>query len=380
MDSFDPGRGNRDANPAGQGQTGAGYQSGRNSAERGPGFTPGLAATNIEAWNSSLALFYWAQDQAERMARIWLDQGCISREQVPSAAGDVAIQQRQVRVGELTTACLTAGEGPPLVLLHGHGESSGSWRWVLPALARAHRVYAPDFPGSGGSAKPTAYAHPPAFYADFLADFLDALGLARAALVANSHGGLVALRLACAAPARVTALGLVDSSGLGREIHPALVGLTLPGYGEATTAWLKTPLGAAQWAWGLAALVLARPLLAPPEWLAQHYRLAQTPGHLEGTLACLRGELGLWGQREVFLDALPRLTMPTLVVWGAYDAVIPVSHASAAVERLPRGHLALIPDCGHVPHVERPDRFVAALSRFLAEHRDDTGRIVTSAG
>ncbi len=380
MDTLDPGRGNRDADPAGQGQIEARSQSGQSSAEPGPGFIPGLAAASIEAWNYNLALFSWAQDQAECMARIWLDQGGISREQARSTAGDVAIQQRQVRVGKLTAAYLTAGEGPPLVLLHGHGESSGSWRWVLPALARAHRVYAPDFPGSGGSAKPAAYAHPPAFYSDFLADFLDALGLERAALVANSHGGLVALRLACAVPARVTALVLVDSSGLGREIHPALVGLTLPGYGEAAMAWLKTPLGAAQWAWGLAALVLARPLLAPPEWLAQHYRLAQTPGHLEGTLACLRGELGLWGQREVFWDELLRLTMPTLVVWGAYDAVIPVSHASSAVERLPQGHLALIPDCGHVPHVERPDRFVAALGRFLAEHRGDTGRFVTSAG
>ncbi len=62
--------------------------------------------------------------------------------------------------------------------------------------------------------------------------------------------------------------------------------------------------------------------------------------------------------------------MPTLVRWGANDIVIPVHNARAAVARLPRGHLALIPDCGHLPRLERPERFVAAPGRFLAEHRD----------
>jgi pimeloyl-ACP methyl ester carboxylesterase len=69
---------------------------------------------------------------------------------------------------------------------------------VLPALARTHRVYAPDFPGAGQSAKPSVYSQPPSFYSGFVADFLDALGLERAALVGHSHGGLAALWLALA--------------------------------------------------------------------------------------------------------------------------------------------------------------------------------------
>ncbi len=285
-----------------------------------------------------------------------------------------AIEERRVTVGELPTHYLTGGEGPPVVLLHGHGESSASWRWVLPALARTHRVYAPDFPGAGESAKPSVYSQPPSFYSGFVAEFLDALGLERAALVGHSHGGVAALRLALAAPDRVTALCLVDSSGLGRVINPALVALTLPGYGDAAVAWLRTPLGAPQWVWMQASLSLACPLLAPPAWMAYQYRLAQTPGHLEGQLACLRGELDLVGQREVFLDELPSLEMPTLVVWGTNDAVIPGYQAMAAAARLKKGWLVWIPNCGHLAQVERPDRFVAALGPFLADHAGDTAK------
>jgi len=285
-----------------------------------------------------------------------------------------AIEERRVTVGELPTHYLTGGQGPPVVLLHGHGESSLSWHRVLPALARTHRVYAPDFPGAGQSAKPSVYSQPPSFYSGFVADFLDALGLERAALVANSHGGVAALRLALDAPDRVTALGLVDSSGLGRAINPALVALTLPGYGDAAVACLSTPLGAPQWVSMLAMLSFAYPLLAPPAWLAYQYRLAQTPGHLEGTLACLRGELDLVGQREVFLDELPRLEMPTLVVWGTNDMILPSCQARAAASRLKNGRLVSIPYCGHSPHMERPDRFVAALGPFLADHADYTAK------
>jgi 4,5:9,10-diseco-3-hydroxy-5,9,17-trioxoandrosta-1(10),2-diene-4-oate hydrolase len=153
----------------------------------------------------------------------------------------------------------------------------------------------------------------------------------------------------------VSALGLVSSTGLGRTISPALSLLTLPGYGESAIALCKTPVGARQRAWGRAALLFARPWLAPPAWLAEQYRLARTPGFLEATLAALRAQVGPGGQREVLLEELPALTMPILIVWGARDRE----------ER----HPAFIPDCGHLPHVERPDRFAEVLGRFLGETR-----------
>lgn len=141
------------------------------------------------------------------------------------------VEERRIEVDGLSTRYLEAGEGPPLVLLHALGESALNWRWVLPDLSRTHRVYAPDFPGFGGSGKPAA-DYSPDFFARFVAAFLDALGVGRAALAGNSLGGLVALRLALSDPQRVGSLALIDSAGLGREVTYALRLPTLPGYGE----------------------------------------------------------------------------------------------------------------------------------------------------
>jgi 4,5:9,10-diseco-3-hydroxy-5,9,17-trioxoandrosta-1(10),2-diene-4-oate hydrolase len=163
----------------------------------------------------------------------------------------------------------------------------------------------------------------------------------------------------------VAALALVDSAGLANSVSPLLSHLTLPWYGEAAITWCKTPLGAKQRAWSRAALLFAHPTQVPGAWLAEQERMALLPGFLEASLSSLRGQVSLLGQHEVLLDSLPQLKMPTLVVWGTSDLVFPKDQAQAAVSRLQQGHLALIPDCGHLPHVERPEPFTAALSQFL---------------
>ncbi len=276
----------------------------------------------------------------------------------------MSVDERNIDVGGLSVRYLTAGEGPPLVLLHALGESALDWRWVLPELAKTHRVYVPDLPGFGYSAKPSA-EYSPAFFTRFVGDYLDALGLERTALVGNSLGGLIALRLALAEPARVVALGLIDSAGLGREVTYALRLPTLPGYGEAAIAWGKTPLGAVQRAWFRVPLLFARPENVPAEWITEQTQIAQLPGFTEATVAALRAHVDLGGQREVLVDQLRHLPMPTLVVWGKRDRVFPYSQGKIAVSRLRQGFLELIPDCGHLPHIERPERFAAVLGEFL---------------
>jgi pimeloyl-ACP methyl ester carboxylesterase len=276
-------------------------------------------------------------------------------------------EEQNTEVEGLPTRYLTAGTtGPPLVLLHGVGDNAFDWRWVMPALASTHRVYAPDLPGSGGSAKPlTDYS--PAFFTRFVGAFLDALGVDRATVIGNSLGGLVGLRLALAEPERVTALGLVSSAGLGREVTYALRSMAVPGYGKLAVAWGKRRPGAAQRALGRAALVFARPRGAPRKWIKEQYRLARLPGFLEAQLATVRAQVGVKGQREVLVDRLAQLERPTMVVWGTRDRVIPYSHAKEAASRLQEGYLELIPECGHLPQVEQPERFVSGLRRFLSE-------------
>ncbi len=277
------------------------------------------------------------------------------------------VAERIIDVEGLPTRYLTAGKtGPPLVLLHGVGDNALNWQWVIPALAHSHRVYAPDLPGSGGSAKPNV-DHSPAFFTRFLSAFLATLGVDRAAMIGHSLGGLAALRMALSEPARVSALGLVASAGLGLEVTYALRLPTLPGYGESAIIWGKTPLGAFQRAWLRVPLLFAHPGRVPAEWITEQTRIAQLPGFLEAQVAILRAQVGLTGQREVLVDRLAHLEMPTIIIWGTRDRVVPYSQAQEAVARLKEGSLELIPDCGHLPHVEWPDRFAVILSRFLDE-------------
>ncbi len=154
----------------------------------------------------------------------------------------------------------------------------------------------------------------------------------RVALVGNSLGGLIALRLALEHGEHVAALGLVASVGLGVEVSPFLQLPTPAGVGEPAVLWAQTPAGAAH-------RVLAR--------------------------AALRAHVDRHGQRDVVTDELHRLAMPTLVVSGKRDRVIPIAHGHRAVAALPRGTLTVLPGCGHLPPVERPERFNAALQGFL---------------
>ena len=289
----------------------------------------------------------------------------------------MTIDEREVAVAGRPARYLVAGEGPPLLLLHGDGESAHDWRRVMPGLARTHRVFAPDLPGFGGSAGPPV-DYSPASYARFAAAFLDALGIARATVAGNSLGGLVALRLALAEPGRVSALVLADSAGLGRAVSPLISSLTWPVYGDLAIAWARTPLGARQRAWGRGALLFGRPQRIPGDWLAEQTQLARRPGFLEAALAALRATTGPTGQRDVVLDQLPSLTIPTLVVWGERDRVFPIEQAREAEARLPRGRLALLPDCGHLSPVECPDAFLAAVTEFLEAEMPAEGARVSA--
>lgn len=276
------------------------------------------------------------------------------------------MEEQTCSVLGLQTRLLCAGSGPALVLLHALGENATDWQWIVPTLAQKYRVYAPDLP-SVGPWRGADADYSPAFFGQFAAALLDTLDLDRATLVGNSLGGLTAMKLALGTPARVSSLVLVASGGLGRSISPALRSITPPGVGEASIAWGKTPLGAMQRAWGRAALLFAYPSRTPRPWIMEQYRLAQQPGFLQATLATLRVQVDLYGQREVLLDQLSHLRMPTLVVWGDHDRVVPQSQAQAAVERLPAGRLATMAGVGHLPHIEQPDEFVSLLDRFVAE-------------
>ena len=273
----------------------------------------------------------------------------------------------KVDIGGWSMSYRVAGEGPPLVLLHGDGVSSVDWSWVLPAFSRNHRVYVPDLLGSGMSDKPRGVDYSAAWMTGVVSAFLDSVGVGRTAMVGSSIGGQTALRLALSEPARVSALVLANSTGLGRAVNPSLpVGL-LPGVGELSIQWAKTPPGALQRALTRAATLFALPWRAPREWVADQVRLARTPGFIEAALAAPRTQVGRLGQREILLDRLPSVKAPTLVVWGDRDRIVPVVQAEEAAARLGDREPTIFAGYGHLPHIECPDRFAEAVLRFLEE-------------
>jgi pimeloyl-ACP methyl ester carboxylesterase len=139
-------------------------------------------------------------------------------------------EERHIDVEGHRVRYLTTGEGPPLVLLHGVGTSSGEWSWVLPELARNNLVYAIDLPGYDGSYEPPDYS--PAYTASFVSSFLDAVGVERAVVVGNSFGGLVSLHLALSNPARLC-LGPIRQRGPGTSGKSGSGGAQLPRRGRA---------------------------------------------------------------------------------------------------------------------------------------------------
>jgi 4,5:9,10-diseco-3-hydroxy-5,9,17-trioxoandrosta-1(10),2-diene-4-oate hydrolase len=115
-------------------------------------------------------------------------------------------------------------------------------------------------------------------------------------------------------------------------------------------------------------MLFAQPWRAPADFFTEHHDLGRRRGQLEASTATARALFDATGQRQILLDRLPAVTAPTLVVWGGCDYVLPAHQAQTAVGLLPHGRLALLPDCGHLPHVEHPDRFAAVLGDWLTEH------------
>jgi 4,5:9,10-diseco-3-hydroxy-5,9,17-trioxoandrosta-1(10),2-diene-4-oate hydrolase len=284
---------------------------------------------------------------------------------------DTCLNEHTIEIEGFTTRYITAGSGPALLLLHAAGENATDWRWTIPLLARTHRVIAPDLLVYNVNTNNHEETCTPRFSAEFIGKILLSLGIDHPVIVGNSIGGLVAMHLALSGPVHVRGLVLVASAGLGRELNPALIGVTVPGFGEVAASWGEYPLGAIQRAYIRSPMLFACPTRAPHEWYAEQVRLAQVPGYLAATVQFLRAQVGLFGQIEVLTDELPRLDMPTMVIWGESDLLIPALHACDAVKRLRIGELVIMPNCGHLPQVEHPEKFAATLGRFLSEKVGD---------
>lgn len=249
-----------------------------------------------------------------------------------------------------------APQAPALILLHGLGGSLQTWDDWVPALAARYRVIRLDLPGSGLSPPDTTGDYTDARSGALLQALMDQLGLARATLVGHSIGGRIAWTFAATFPERIDRLVLIAPAGFASP---------LLGYDEAPVLPPLLPL---------LRQVLPRPLLqsglatayADPaalgeERVSRYHDLLRAPGGREALLQRL-AQTRLVPPEPL----LARITAPTLLLWGARDAFIPIANAADYQRALPQATLVTLPDVGHVPQEEHPERGLAALLDFLA--------------
>jgi pimeloyl-ACP methyl ester carboxylesterase len=286
------------------------------------------------------------------------------RRPVPSL--DVVVQRRTVIAEGHRLSYQEAGpaDGPVVVLIHGLASDSDTWdRALVPLAERGVRVIAVDLLGHGRSDKPTSRYLLDDFAASLEA-FFGAAGIERATVGGHSLGGAIAVQFGYQHPARVERLILVSAGGLGREVHPVLRAMALPGAPLLLGAALRPRLIRLY-----RRPVLHRALRLTPDNVANLRRTRGALGSRDGRaafFAALRGVIAPSGQRGSFIEMRYLAEhVPTLLVWSERDGVIPVAHAHAARAHLPASRLVVFPGGGHEPHRRNAVQFATAVAEFV---------------
>jgi len=271
---------------------------------------------------------------------------------------------RYINVGSIRARYWELGEGAPVLMIHGLGASAETWQNTLPVLAQTHHVYAVDLVGFGYSDKPAAQ-YTVDYLVDFIRGFMDVVGLEEATLIGHSLGGALVLRLAILHPDRASRLVLVAGAGLSRRVGLGLRLASLPLVGELLLR--PNPRKTRQ---------ALRPFFHDPTLLTDafvdlNYDLITQPGAQAAYLSTVRSLASVLGARrhisEGIVARLGEIRVPTLVIWGAQDAIVPAAHADVARDRIANVQIHILPECGHMPMMERPEEFNRLVGRFLAD-------------
>lgn len=274
-----------------------------------------------------------------------------------------------LQVGETRVRALTAGEGPPVLLVPGLFGWAEQWTRVIPLLAGSHRVAAIDLPGFGLSPRlsdpPSMAFHPrESTYARAVAGAMEVMGMGSATVVGHSLGGLVAMLLAAQRPERVDRLVLLATAGLGRGIVWPFAFAGVPRIGEFAQ-WAATPATVRAF---LNYSVIDESVITD-DVVERAYRYLQGNALATG-LALAKGFSELRRSRPLGQEwraAFAGISARALLVWGEHDPVIPPRHGFDGIHLLPHSALLVLPDCGHLTPMEKPDAVAEAILRFAAK-------------
>jgi pimeloyl-ACP methyl ester carboxylesterase len=275
------------------------------------------------------------------------------------------VRRTEIRLHGHRLSYRTGGHGPLLLLIHGITNSSASWEPVLATLGQRFTVIAPDLLGHGDSAKPRG-DYSLGANASLLRDLMLALGHERATIVGHSLGGGIAMQMAYQFPERVERLVLVSSGGLGRQVTPLLRAVALPGAELVLPLLASEPLvnaGAKVGGW------IARTGLRVGTDIAAMAAGVASLRDIEARRAFVhtaRSVIDVGGQR---VDATDKLylaeAVPTLILWGDRDPIIPARHGIRAHDLMPGSSLRIFEGAGHFPHHDDPAGFATAITEFV---------------
>lgn len=254
--------------------------------------------------------------------------------------------------------------GVPVVFLHGAPTSAYLWRDVMRALHEERDCLALDWRGFGHSAKPREGDYTHAARAAQLRATLDALGIPRAVLVGHELGGSAALLFAAQEPARVAALALVDTTLYRRDLRPPLPALTqmVPVVRDLARPFLHRGAFELFFRQGL-----ARPERMPRDVLDHHWRLAMRDGGKRSVLAAWAQLAQGMPALEALRAKLGELKMPMLLLHGAEDRWVPVSHAERLAKAMPGARLQVMEGVGHFAMEDAPEEVADLLASFLEQ-------------
>jgi pimeloyl-ACP methyl ester carboxylesterase len=256
------------------------------------------------------------------------------------------------------------GSGPVVVLIHGIAGTGAIWDALLPALAQSSTVIALDLPGHGQSGS-SAGDYSIGGLAATVRDLLIALGEDRATIVGHSLGGGVAMQFCYLFPELAERLVLISSGGLGRTVNPVLRSAALPGAELVTTALGMGVRGAGALARRLPLVPRPRGVVAELERSLATLADRETRTAFHATLRAVvgpRGQLVFAGDRLYLAEA-----MPTLIVWGATDRIIPLGHGRRAHDAMPGSRFVVLENAGHFSPLETPGALERAIVEFIAE-------------
>ncbi len=275
-------------------------------------------------------------------------------------AWDPTLPCRAVTLDVGTVAYTTVGSGAPVIFIHGYGDTLFTWRNQLRDLRGELQLYALDLIGYGNSDQPPIEYTADTFVS-CVRQFMDALGIESATLVGSSMGGATALCLAMAHPERVDRLVLLG---------PTIPGVQPAGRALSLTFWLTHHGRLAEWLVRPGFKPAVRqalrdavfdPALITDEIVAYYAALARRPGFRHVYVSTAHN----WNAWAVQRPRFGELKMQVLIIWGEADGVHPIRQGALLRTLIPQAEMVRVPQCGHLPHVEQPDRVNALLRQFL---------------